>query len=195
MSRFAHAAVLSRVSAPSPILTKDEVKARLFIDHNDDDAKVEANIASATGYMDGPNGVLNRCVGEQTWDEQFERFPTGNCVLTLALSPLKSVTSIKYYDTDGVLQTVDAANYEVGSNGDRAIVRAFAGWPGVDSRRMFPVVVRYVAGYASADVPAELKDALILHIGALYETRAVTPLALKYLGYDDLIAPHRRPSL
>lgn len=186
-------AVLERITAPAPVLTKEEVKSRLFIDHNDDDAKIDGNIKSAIGYMDGPKGVLQRCVGEQTWDQSFERFPSGRNVLQLALSPLISLTSIKYYDVDGVQQTLASDKYEVGSDGDLPIINCFDGWPSIDSRRMFPITVRSVVGHT--EIPEEFKDALTLHVAALYESRGVTPLALEQLGYFDLIAGHRRPSL
>lgn len=189
-------AVLSAVTPPSELpLTRDEVKERLDIDHGDDDIKIDGLIAVAVQFMDGRDGALNRCLITQTWDEKFERFEACK-PFKLALSPVQSVTSVKYFDPDGVEQTVSSADYEVEDDGDLWFLRAFAGWPNVDRRRTYPITVRYVVGFGDAgDVPQLLKEALMVHVGALYESRGVTPLALASLGYTDLIAGHRRPSL
>ena len=150
-------------------------------------------LAAAVDFMDGPNGILNRCIVEQTWDQRFERFPCAGSPLRLALSPLISVGSVKHFDADGVEQTVSSSDYEAITDGDRPLVNAFDAWPAIDTRRTYPVTVRYTVGFAT--VPAALKEALMLHVSALYNGGAVSPLGLAQLGYHDLIAGHRRPSL
>lgn len=189
--------VLTRVTAPAELpVTVAEAKARIVLDHGDDDAVMAGLVAAATDFLDGPRGLLGRCIVTQTWEERFEGFPCYGEPLELAVSPLASLTSVKYFDSDGVEQTLDPAGYEVMDNGDTPIVHAFDGWPATDRRRTFPVTVRTVCGFgAAANAPASLKEAIILHAGALYEGRAVTPLDLAELGYHDLIAAHRRPTL
>jgi len=55
----------------------------------------------------------------QTWRRVTDHFPSCGW-LCLPLPPLQSVASIKYYDTDGVQQTLDAAVYQVSTAGDQA---------------------------------------------------------------------------
>ena len=195
-------AIVKLVAEPTgDALSLETVKSRLRIDFGDDDEDLRTIIAGVVKHMDGPNGVLGRVLLTSTWDEKFERFPCGRDALVVSLSPLSAagVTSVKYFDGAGVEQTLDPSLYEVEADGDGfAMIRAFDGWPAIDTRRMLPITVRYAVGYGDdeAELPANLVNALILHASALYEHRdgiipgsfAVTPL-----GYDDLIYQYARP--
>lgn len=197
---LARRAVLSLIEPSSgDLIPKDKLKARLRIDDDLDDPALDGIIAAVIGYMDGPNGVLGRCLVTQTWDEKFEGFPGLRKPLELALSPMSEVVNVRYFDPDGIEQTLAAEKFEAASDGDLALINAFDGWPATDPRRMFPVTVRYRAGFGAVDaVPPPLVEALMQHAGTLYERRealGVTGIDATPLGYDDLIFAYRRPSL
>lgn len=89
-------------------------------------------------------------------------------------SPLVSITSVKYYDTDGVLQTVDAGDYY------KTFSHAYSRLVWNDSfvaptlrSRMQQIEIDFVAGYGatSADLPQALKLAMLNHLALLWENR------------------------
>ena len=43
------------------------MRAHLRVDHSEEDALIEALIASGTGHLDGWSGILGRCIMPQTW--------------------------------------------------------------------------------------------------------------------------------
>lgn len=101
---------------------------------------------------------------------------------------------IKYYDTDDVEQTVDAADYWVDTHSDIARVVVKNAWPST-SCRPNAVSIEYVAGYGDdpADVPAALRRACLLMVGHFYENRQeVTPFNAKQIpaGVDSLLATY-----
>lgn len=186
------------ITPPSvaPIVLAD-VKARLRIDHDDDDDVIEGMISAAVDHLDGRSGVLGRCLISQTWDEFFTVRDCAGVWFELALDPVASITHVKYFDSAGAEQTLSSANYELVPETRRAFLHCFDPLPAVDTRRAYPLTVRVVAGFgaAAANVPPALIDALYLHVGTLYEHRDAlesTTLSVMPLGYDDLIRPHRR---
>lgn len=91
----------------------------------------------------------------------------------LPVVPLQAVTSIKYLDAADVEQTVDPAVYEPVLVGRRPFVRLKSGqaWPPARCVRD-AVRVTVTAGYgAAAAVPAPVKQALLLLIGAWFRDR------------------------
>jgi uncharacterized phiE125 gp8 family phage protein len=95
--------------------------------------------------------------------------------LIIPRAPLQSITSVKYIDTNGVLQTWDSAKYVVGTRpGREAILPAYGeGWPSVRTSGVLnPIEIEFIAGYGNpADVPAPIKQAMLAHLGFMYENR------------------------
>lgn len=93
--------------------------------------------------------------------------------ILLPRPPLQSVTSVTYVDGAGVTQTLAANQYLVDtrSTPGRISPAPDVSWP---ATRWQPnaVIVRFIAGYTNAAaVPEDLKDALFLACGMLYENR------------------------
>lgn len=151
-------------------LTTDEAKQHLNILNEDHDAYIDALIAAARVQCE----VLTRQVAmTTTLEDSFDCFPT-NGVIPLA-SPLQSVTSVKYYDEAGDEQTLATDQYVVRTDSNPgAVLRGYEKiWPTIRSIGIAqPVVVRYVAGHASAAaVPASFKHAMKLLIGHWFRSR------------------------
>lgn len=89
-------------------------------------------------------------------------------------SPLVSVETIKYIDEDGVMQLLGPANYRVDTDTEpgRITIAYDCNWP--ETRNVTnAVVIEYTAGYGEADdVPGDIKSALLLLVGHLYENRS-----------------------
>ena len=97
--------------------------------------------------------------------------------LDLPRPPVISISSVKYYDANNALQSVDPSLYFV-TDDDVPRLRFTAGFVApVTFVRDDAVRVDYVAGYApvgsppdyAAGVPSEIKDAILLGVSLLYD--------------------------
>ena len=159
---------LKLVTAPSaePV-SLIEAKAHLRVDIADDDTLITALIVAARKWCDEYTG---RQFVTATWDWFLDGFCQS---FVVPIPPLQSVTSIKYLDTAGVEQTLDAGTYRVDAVSEPGRIALDYGktWPST-----YPVInavtVRFVAGYGAAGaVPEPIKQAMLILIGELYEQR------------------------
>ena len=165
---------LSLITAPaSEPVTASEAKAHVRVDHTTEDTLITALITAA---RQGVEASTERQLISATWELWLDAFPESG-EIWLPKPPLVSVTSVKYYDSDGVLQTLATSYYDVdapaGPHAPRGRVRLAydQSWPTTRSIAN-AVQVRYVAGWANAAaVPQELKQALLLRLGELYARR------------------------
>jgi uncharacterized phiE125 gp8 family phage protein len=151
----------------------DEAKAHLRVLNGEQDVHILSLIAAATEYCEGATGRSLRV--SETVVQSYDCWP--GCRIELDRQPVLAVTSLKYYDADGVLQTVASSNYRVHTS------RNAAGWveidgdftrPTLDSRAN-AVELTYTAGYAAEvvaggvettlGVPAMAKHAIKLKLG------------------------------
>jgi uncharacterized phiE125 gp8 family phage protein len=160
----------TRYSAPNvkPISVV-EARRHCRITSTDDDVLLEALIDVAVQYFDGWNGVLGRCMISQTWDQHYDDFRSMELPF-----PASSITTIHYDDINGADQLIDSDNYAIRRwNTGRTTISAVAPytWPLV-SGKPEAVRVRFVAGFgpSAADVPAPIKQALLLTVGTLYSS-------------------------
>lgn len=117
--------------------------------------------------------------------------------ITIRKPPVASITSIKYYDTGGVLRTLAASEYEVDLADPDAPARiqpAYSRtWPSTRGQLYEVVVVRFVAGYGLTPdtVPAEIRHLLLLLLTHWHEHRDTTsdrPLNQDPLAVESLFA-------
>lgn len=185
---------LKLIAAPSATpVTVSEAKAHLRVDVADDDAYIETLIFVAAQAAESRTG---RALMTQTWDLLLDAFPAAE--IMIGKLPLQSVTHIKYYDQDGALQTLDAADYVLDPDALPGWLLPAYGkaWPAtLDSANA--VMVRFVAGYAdAASVPAAIKHWVLMYVGHLYQSRepvviGAAPAALPRAFWDALLDPYR----
>ena len=183
-----------RTVAPDvePVALED-AKAHLRVDHGDEDGLISGLIAAAVAHFDGL-GILGRAMVTQTWAQSFQYTRTWE---RLEVGPFKSLVSVEYYNAGNQLQTADVADFETRLSGDHVIIgpKINAAWPSIYSRPD-AVKVTYVAGYGdtAADVPASVRQAILLTVGHWYENReAVTEGVYTALpmAVDSLIGAER----
>lgn len=188
-----------RTAAPpasTGIITLEQAKAHLRVDHSTDDTLIGIYLDAAVQALDGWGGVLGRCLTQQSWRQDMPEFPTSG-LIRLPLPDVVSITSVTYLDSAGGMQTMDPAGYAVANDalGGAVVLKADASWPSSGDAQD-AVKVTFVAGYGTTTnpLPASIKAAILLHIGVLYDHRAAvdadTLIALP-LAYETLIAPYR----
>lgn len=176
---------LVRTTAPAVApISLAEAKAQTRVDHNDEDQLIQHYIDAATSLLDGPAGLLGRCLVTQSWQMKIDAL-TGPVLL-----PFPDIT------IDGAVFTDTAGGtlaYDLALQDQRLLLRPSSG-------HGRPVEIAFTAGYgAAADVPAAIRQAMLLLIGQWYDNReAVTVGAAGSpmpMAVDALLAPYRRVRL
>jgi uncharacterized phiE125 gp8 family phage protein len=113
----------------------------------------------------------------QTIDEYFDLWPIGGRRIYTTIRPVQSVSYVKYYDTDNVLQTLDSSKYRVQTSRKGIIeLDADESFPDLESR-VDAIQIRYIAGYADkgVDVPEHIRHAISMTVAKLYEDKEDAP--------------------
>ena len=151
-------------------LTVADILPHLKIETDEDDSNLLGMLDAAIAEIDGKNGWLGRAIIQQTWQYSLDSFCKR--AIRLPLPPLVSVTSIKYYDTDGTLQTLSSSAYRVLTAPEPGIVEPIYGteWPA--TRDMIDAVqILYVCGYTQGAVPPQIITYLKNRVGTFDGSR------------------------
>jgi uncharacterized phiE125 gp8 family phage protein len=176
-------------------ITVEDAKSHVREVVNDEDGDIARRIRSATEQAEN---YLHRGLLTQSWTYAQDYF-TDELWLPRA-APLQSVTSVKYYDTSGVQQTLSASTYQVDtfSEPGRILLAPNQVWPSVQAGRALAVEVLYVVGWTSSDnIPADILEAIYLRVGTRHAFRedviagsGITVASLPD-GVEALLAQHR----
>ena len=165
---------LVRLSGPaSEPVTLAEAKAHLRVVTTDEDSYIQGLIALARTAAEEATG---RAFLTQSWRLRLDAWPNAQRVPAVALPrpPLRDISAVRIYDSAGAAEVWDAANYDVDTiaSPGRLLRKPGAVWP-VPGRFGAGIEIDFEAGYGatSADVPAPLRHAILLHIAHLYENR------------------------
>lgn len=168
-------------------VTLAEAKAQCRVDSSDEDALLNGLIAAATNHVEE---YLGRALMTQTWRLTSDEFSDS---MLLRRGPVQSVTSLKYYDIDGVLQTVSTDDYtpDLSHDPQWIVKNTNATWPAtLDAIDV--VQITFVSGYAI--LPAAIKQAVLLLIGQWFDQRSdVTerPMIAMPNAVEALLSNHR----
>lgn len=164
---------LTVVTAPTETpVSLDEVKTHLRRDDSDEDFFLSQLINGARNYIERTQG---KTLVDTVYDWTIQSFSAEIC---LPRTPVDSVTSITYADTNGDSQTLAAANYTV-SVGDEntkgRIVEAYnVSWPATYGH-IDDITIRFTAGFGAAvDVPQEYKQMILLLVEHWDRNRGAT---------------------
>lgn len=161
--------------ATEPI-TLTDVKNHLKIDYTDDDDLLAVIIQAVREFVESYTG---RALMTKTVQEYFDMFPCSTDTnprggIEIRFAPLQSLTFVKYKDSDGTEQTLTVnTDYTLDniSEPPRIFPSYGKSWP---TTRDEPnaVWIEYVGGYSAAsDVPAVIKQCILLMIAKMYEQR------------------------
>lgn len=144
------------ITPPEAIVSLEEAKQHLRVEHDSDDAYIEGLIAVATSAIDGPSGWLGRALGEQTLEVLLDCWPQP---LRLPYPPEIEIVSVTYVDPNGAEQSWPVS--EPMLYGNLPAVRGRGG----------DIRIRWKAGYPAGKVPAGIRHAILLMVGDLYANR------------------------
>lgn len=167
-----------------PIIGLNDVKEALDITTSADDDRLTGYINRATDLVES---YCNRRFAQTTYTNETYS-GDGGMYLQLRQWPVTSLTKLEVRTGDFAnpgWQTIDSSSYTLKSEGgrDRGVIamislfpqfyaggRAWNFFRGTDNFR-----VSYVAGYAAADMPNDLQEAIIEIVSWLYNRRKATP--------------------
>jgi len=175
---------VTRTSAPTvePITRQEAIKF-LRVEHSDDDWLIDMEIAAAREIVEQETG---RQLTEATWVLYADGFPSldnsrpaifcdGGFILPH--SPLRSVTSIYYVDTNGNSLEFSNTKYVIHTSLEPGRVYLAYGqsWPSTRQKEA-AVTITYKAGYGTtaASVPARIRGLMLSLVHLMYENRTPT---------------------
>lgn len=164
------------IQSPSAvqIMSTVECKKHLRIDFSNDDDYINSLAMMAQQTIENYCNIIlmETTVRQycQFWEDTFELFhsPVQN-------SGEASITHIKYYDDNDVLQTLASSKYSVNlySCPVQIVPAQNEAYPPLYNR-LDAIEVRYRVGYpTSAEVPQAIKQCILILVGQYYENRQV----------------------
>lgn len=168
-------------------LTLTEAKLHLRVDDTADDSLITILLTAARKWAEGE---CRRAFMTQTWRLTLDRFPPlGQSLLpstgltsagaqakadvALKRPPVASVSSVQYVDPNGATQTLATSEYVTDLASLPIVISPAYGksWPATRDQKN-AVTIDFVAGYGgAAAVPADIKAAILLQLGDLYQNR------------------------
>lgn len=110
---------------PEPIVSLDEAKRHLRVEHDSDDVYIDGLIAVATAWLDAPDGWLGRALGEQTIEAAF---PAG-CIPATRDMPYQPFLSL--------------VSSTPSTDGRETVMQWKAGYPVMDGKSTVPAPIRH----------------------------------------------------
>lgn len=106
---------------------------------------------------------INRSVMFQTLEVAYDGLPS---TIELPRPPLIEIESLKVFDTDNAEYSMSIDEFIVYNYGLTTILtlKSSASYPTIAPREINSLVVKYTAGYNTANVPVGIKQAIMLYV-------------------------------
>ncbi|HVQ43782.1 MAG TPA: phage head-tail connector protein [Candidatus Saccharimonadia bacterium] len=189
-------------TSPFP-LSLDLVKAHLREDSDDFDTIIELYSRAAIEWAEG---ATKRTIYSRSHMWILGDFPRDVCgEIWLPRGKCSAVESIVYRDSLGAAQTLHGPTSSVSPAGDdwQENLTGDAGgflypplggvWPSANVYAAAPVTITFTAGWASADVPADITHALLFAVADMYDTAGSADLTVfgkNLTTRNSLISPY-----
>ena len=151
------------------------MKEWLRIDHTDDDIAIADMIAEAVSEIERRTGRQFR---EATGTLKLSDFPTGRQAIVVPCPPLRSVTSVTYFDLDETEVTLDV---EVNTDSLPGQIYPPSGesWPVATNKRSHPVVIEFTCGQPPTDRQKDIVGCLRIMLDLAFHD--LTPMESRRL--------------
>ena len=186
--------VLTSGPAVEPV-TLAEAKAHLRVDGSAEDTLIASLIVTSRLHVEAAAGLA---LVTQSWSWYLDAWPRGHA-LKLPLRPVQSVAAVRLYDETGAATTLDPATYFLdGAAAPPRLVRQRRALPWPQPARIANgIEIAFTAGFgpAPADVPAPIRQAILLLIAHWHEHRSPledgAPAEPLPPMVTELLAPYR----
>jgi len=197
--------------ASEPLLL-DEIKNHLRLDGSADDVGLGALLVAARELVETHIGLclMNRSLALylDAWPATMGRMPWWQGVacgsmaafartaeyLPLPVRPVDSISTIQIYDAAGTPTIWDAENYGLKPGLEPALYRTKGSWPR-PGRTLDGIRIELTAGFGDSwnDVPADIRQALLMLMAHLFENRGDTgSQAMNESGAATILKPYRK---
>ena len=181
-------------------VTLADAKAHLRVETGDEDALLGRLIAAATGHLENATGLA---LLSQKWRLMLDAWPAEGPVL-ITKSPVLTLDGVTVRDAAGLPLKLSLSGALL--DGRARPARLYLDDTPRPGLAINGIQINFTAGFGAAatDVPDALRQAILLHVARLYETRgaALPPPAARSdaaaevpPGWDRLVAPYRRRAL
>jgi uncharacterized phiE125 gp8 family phage protein len=185
--------ILTSGPAAEPVALA-EAKTHLRVDGAAEDLLIASLIVTARLHVEAAAGLA---LIAQGWSYFLDAWPPGPA-LRLPLRPVQGIAAVRLYDEDAVATTLDPAAYLLDGAGlpPRLVRQGTLLWP-KPGRVANGIEVAFTAGYgtAAADVPAPLRQAILLLVAHWYEHRSPVEIGAHAEPVPgmvgELLAPYR----
>ena len=185
--------ILTRTAGPaSEPVTLAEARDHCEIIATDTthDTKLNRFLQAAREKLEDDSGMA--CV-TQTYTVSMTEFPVDG-VVDIAIRPIQSITSITYYDSADAQQTLATTEYVLDTQRREVRLAYNKSWPVITPRHN-GIVITLQAGFGTAaNVPAIMKQAILLLTGNAFANRDMTQNSViqKQVDYQLLLNNLRR---
>jgi uncharacterized phiE125 gp8 family phage protein len=175
-----------------------DAKAFLRVDTTAEDGLIVTLIAAARLHVEATTA---RALIAQSWRLVLDCWPFDR-IVPLPVGPVMSLTAVTAYDEAGDDTEIDLGQFQVetGVAPARLLLPAeIEGMPVLRERQ--GIEIDFAAGYGAdaADVPMDLKHAILTLVGYWFEHRDAVIVAgagaVVPAGFDRLVAPYKRVRL
>ncbi|MCL4065338.1 head-tail connector protein [Pseudomonas sp. GX19020] len=169
--------LVRKVAPADPLVSREDLKLHLRVDGDDENSLIDGLFAAAMSHIDGPRGVLGRCIQPQTWAFETEAW---SGFLRMPFTGVSQVSASVQVDGDRVSVALTSRSCGV--------------WTEV---RLDDVVTGQVSVEVEASTPDDAWPAIIaavtLLVGHWYENREAvvtgTIATTLPLGVERLLSP------
>ena len=169
-------------------VTLEEAKLHLRVDSNVEDSLITSLIIAATSMVEDKTW---RALCTQTWKLSIDANEVKKFI-GLTKGPIQSISAVKYFDLNGIQQTMSTGGFQANLLNEPAIIE-LQSIPQMKAM-MNAFEVQFVCGYGvAASVPEAIKEAIKLLIGHYYEHREAvltTKMTELPIGVNALLAPY-----
>ena len=170
-----------------------EAKAYLRVDHEHEDALISSLIVTSRLQIEA---ALELALITQDWSMEIDAWPDSG-IVELPVRPVQLIDAVKVVTGSSGLVTLDDDSYVLDGTSNPARLQSHSGrWPmpGVVAQG---IEIAFTAGFGDSadDVPASIKQALLLLISHWYEQRDPVAIGTVAAQIPDsvsaLLAPYR----